>query len=383
MPHNAGMVDTGRRRLLGGIGAVTVASLATGRLAPVAEAASRRAPGTLLWQAKAGSGYSGHELTPIVTGHGTVYAASTAQSNGNSAIYALSAATGKVAWYTSPTGPVPYAAGPDAVYGFQLTGGNKKTSVVALSAATGRPMWTYAAGDMLDNATVGSLTYSDGKVFIGGGLSDTFSSAANEVIALDAGTGRPLWKLTAGTPQAPAVTDGVLCIADGQRVVGLNAATGTRRWQSEVGGSGIENVPTGNFTTTAGAIIGWSVDSAFALDAGTGRLLWRSSAGLPALAAVGIVFLAKLFHVPTTMHAVDARTGATLWTRALPQNLTTFAAAEGTAYFGIGSTVTAVAAATYRSLWTYRLSAPATGVAITGGVAYVADRHGTVHALVA
>jgi outer membrane protein assembly factor BamB len=83
------------------------------------------------------------------------------------------------------------------------------------------------------------------------------------------------------------------------------------------------------------------------------------------------------------MHAVDARTGASVWTRALPQDLTTFAAAEGTIYFGAGATVTAVAAATYRSLWTYRLSAPATGVAVTGGVAFVADRHGTVHALVA
>jgi outer membrane protein assembly factor BamB len=376
------MSEMGRRRLLGGISAVTVASLATGRMTQAAEGASRRAPGTLLWQAQAGSGYSGHEVKSIVTGGGMVYAASNAQSDGNSAIYALNAATGKLAWHTPPAGPVPYAVGLDAVYGFQLTGGNKKTSVVALSAVTGRPIWTYAAGDMLNNATEGSLAYSNGKVFIGGGLSDTFSSAANDVIALEAGTGRPLWKLTTDTMQAPAVTNGILCIADGQRVVGLNAATGTRSWQTEVGGSGIDNVPTGNFTTTAGAVVGWTIYSTFALDAGTGRLLWRSSAGIPALAAVGIVFLVKLADA-ATMHAVDARTGASVWTRALPQDLTTFAAAEGTIYFGAGATVTAVAAATYRSLWTYRLSAPATGVAVTGGVAFVADRHGTVHALVA
>jgi outer membrane protein assembly factor BamB len=370
-----------RRQLFSGFGAVAIASLAAGPMI-----ARGRAPGTLLWQALAGTGYQGNALAPIVAADGMVYAAS-AQSDGNSAIYAVNAATGKAAWHTQPSGLIPYAAGPGAVYGFQLTAGGAKTSVVALSAASGKSLWTYQAGDMLNDAGEGSLTYADGKIFIGAGTSDTFGSIANDVIALDAGTGRALWKLSSNTEQSPAVANGVVYAVDGHQVVALNSATGTRIWQTEIGNaqSGIEDTPTGDLVITADTVIGWTLGSAFALDATTGRQLWHSSSGIPLFAAVGIVFLTELDafgkSVGGTLHAVYARTGATAWTHNFGQNLTGLAAAHGTLYLGLGDTVTAFTATTYHSRWTYHLSAPATGIALAGSTVYAIDTHGMAYAL--
>ncbi len=379
----------GRRRLLGGIGAITVASLATGRLAQTAEAASRRAPGTLLWQAKAGNGYSGGAITTVVAAGATVYVASNARGDDDAAIYALSAATGWPAWHSQPSGPTPCAAGPEAVYGFQLSDGNTSTSVVALAAATGRALWTFHAGYMLDDAGLGSLAYANGLVLIGGGLSHTFTPASGTVAALDAGTGREIWKFPAGQlAQFPAVADGVLYAVDDEQVVALHVATGTRIWQAGMGQALL-----GELFTTDGAVIGWTLGgSVFALDAGTGRKLWQRSSsgggggggGIPIFAGAGIVLLVGAGKSANgTVHAINARTATPAWTRPYNQNRNAVAAVHGILYLGIGSTVTAVAAATYRTLWTHHLPATVTGIALAGGVAYVADRHGTVHALVA
>jgi outer membrane protein assembly factor BamB len=370
-----------RRQLLSGFGAVAVASLAAGPMI-----ARGRAPGTLLWQTQAGTGYEGNALAPIVAADGMVYAAS-AQSDGNSAIYAVNAATGKAAWHTQPSGLVPYTAGPGAVYGFQLTGAGPKTSVVALSAASGKSLWTYEAGDLLNDAGEGSLSYADDKIFIGAGTSDTFSSIANDVIALAAGTGRALWKLSSNAQQSPAVANGVVYAVDGHQVVALNSATGTRVWQTEIGNgqSGIEDTLTGELVITADTVIGSTLSSSFALDAATGRQLWHSSSGIPLFAAVGIVFLTQIDvfgkGAGGTLHAVYARTGATVWIRAFGQNLTGLAAAHGTLYLGLGDTVTAFTATTYHSRWTYHLPSPASGISVAGGTVYALDTHGMVHAL--
>jgi outer membrane protein assembly factor BamB len=219
--------DMDRRHLLSGF--VAIAGLAAGPLT-----ARGQAPGTLLWRAQEGSGYGGESLAPLAVAGGFLYAASHSQADGDAAIYALNAATGAPAWHTQSSGPMPYAAGPDAVYGFQVTGGGSTTSVAALSAAAGRPLWTYDAGHMLDNAGLGSLAYANGMVIIGGGTSDTFTTAANTVTAIDAGTGREVWKVTGTQPQQPAVANGIVYAQDGkQQVVALNTATGKRIWQSE------------------------------------------------------------------------------------------------------------------------------------------------------
>jgi outer membrane protein assembly factor BamB len=371
-----------RRQLLSGFGAVAVASLAAGPLA-----VRGRPPGTLLWYAQAGTGYKGNELAPIVAADGMVYAASSAQSDGNAAIYAVNSATGKPAWHTRPSGPSPYAAGPGAVYGFQLTDGGAKTSVAALSATSGKSVWTYDAGDLLNNAGEGSLIYANGKVFVAAGTSDTFSSGASDVIALDAGTGRPVWKFSGGTQQTPVVANGILYAVDGHQVVAVNAATGARIWQTEVGDgqSGIANTLAGELVCTDGTVVGWTLGSVFALDAATGRQLWHNSSGIPLLAAVGIVFLTKIDlsgkSAGVTIHAVYARTGATAWTRTFGQNTYAFAAASGTFYVAIGDTVTAVTAATYQHRWTYRLKVPAANITAAGSTVYALDGHGGLYAL--
>jgi outer membrane protein assembly factor BamB len=121
------------------------------------------------------------------------------------------------------------------------------------------------------------------------------------------------------------------------------------------------------------------------IGASTGRKLWqRGSGGIPVFAAAAIVLLVSSGKsADGTIDAINARTGTPAWTRPSGQNTNVMAAAHGTLYLGIGDTVTAVAAATHRALWTSHLPAPITGIALAASTVYVADRHGTVHALVA
>jgi outer membrane protein assembly factor BamB len=387
MADNFQVRDIGRRQLLGGFGAVTLAGLAT---AAIAEAAGRQVPGTLLWTAQTGTAY-GQELTVIFATGDLVYAATTTRLDGDAAIYAVSAATGAPAWHTQPAGPMPHAFSPEAVYGYQMTGGTGyaggKTSVVALGAATGQVRWIYDAGDMLFSAAGGWMTYAAGKVFIAGGESNQSTPAAHAVAALDAGTGRPVWTLSTGIAQIPAVADGVVYAVDDQQVVALHATTGARIWQVRLAGNKVKDGPVGQLSATDGVVISWAFSTTCALDAATGRVIWSTDTGIPQFAAGGIAFFLDLVlpSGSSVLRAVHARTGVTAWMRDLGQNpdLNPMGVGPGTIYFGQGRTVTAVAMATGRTLWTYHL--PTSAVAGIGTnrstTVYVKDSKGTLYAL--
>jgi outer membrane protein assembly factor BamB len=130
---------------------------ACGRAPATATAATvqRRAPGSLIWRIRAGSGVSvgGNSLTSsVVAAGGMVYAASNVQIPvlANGVLYATTA-----------------------------------TGIVALNAETGTPLWRSAA--LTKN--MGAVVATEGVVC----CSDAVSFSGTPVFALAAATGRLLW----------------------------------------------------------------------------------------------------------------------------------------------------------------------------------------------
>ena len=380
-----------RQALSIAIGAGLVAVTGCGAV-PAARAISKNgtqanAGGRLIWRAQVAAST---DEPVLITAGGLVYAGSSAAANGDARTYAISAATGRLAWRTSGSaGPRPYAASPDAVFGFAVTRGGA-TDVVATSAASGHTLWTHDAGPLLNNAKVGWLTYGGGLAYVAAGTTENNTAGQPTVRALDARTGRRVWASTLGTgPQEPTLAAGVLYtpddpsgLASSGRVVALHASTGARRWTSALvpGAPGLMVVTGGvvcgtALTATAGASI-------FGLDSGTGRRLWQRKFGALTVGATdGMVFLAPLsVGAPATLSAWHARTGRTAWSRTFPAGGTA-GAAGGVLYLASGRTLTALAPATGSTRWSYQLGATVADVAVSGNVVYALDAHGGVYAL--
>jgi outer membrane protein assembly factor BamB len=288
-----------------------------------------------------------------------------------------------VAWRAA--GPVAYSAGPGSVFGFDVRRGI--TDVVALSAASGQALWSHDAGKLLDNATVGWLTYANGLVYVASGTTEFSKGIQPAVRALSAQTGTRVWgvDITASSQQ-PVFGGGVVYACTDSRVMALSGSTGARLWES----AGLGGEP-GSLLTTGGVVCGSAITSSlgletFALDAASGRLLWHSHlSGFAIAATEGLLyFMASSITGggggQTTVWARQARTGKLAWKRTYPQG--SAQAAGGGLYVSCGDgTLIAVAATTGHPLWSYRLAAPVSDVAAANGVVYAADVKGTVYAL--
>jgi outer membrane protein assembly factor BamB len=381
-----------RRSALAGFGGAAALTLAAcGRVtadAAMGVAAARRPGGTLLWRSQAAPAHQ----PGIVAAAGRVYVTGGGQSYGDSGIYAFDAA-GRRLWRTSgSSGPYPYAASASAVYGFTVTPGGATTEVSASDAATGRRLWTHDAGRMLDSAEVGWLAYSAGLVYVAAGTTEDSTSGQPAVRALDARTGRLVWRAFAGpTPQLPAVAGGLVFAEDAASgtaasgyLVALDAATGARRWRSaNLGGLVYSPVVLGGIACCTGVSLTHS--RTFALDTRTGREIWQAPVlGLALAGTQDIVFLVEFFIGPTlsfTIWARHIRTGALAWTRHFPGQPVP-AAAGGVLYLGHGTgTVQAIAAATGQPRWTRQLRASPADLAVGDGVVYAVDQNGGVYAV--
>jgi outer membrane protein assembly factor BamB len=178
--------------------------------AALAPEASSGAPAQV-WRAKAGRRYTGR----VVVAGETIYAGSVDRK-----VYAVDLASGQLRWSSRLGG---------------LIGGGVLVAGDTVYAASGRP---------------------EGKVY-----------------ALDAHTGRRLWRTTTGTVSAPlALVDGIL-VAETQRgeVLGLDPAAGTVRWRRLVGFSRIPAV-----LADSGTLVVATIDSLFRLNARDGKVVRRA-----------------------------------------------------------------------------------------------------------
>lgn len=162
-----------------------------------------------------------------------------------SAVYAYDAATGALVWKRSlqaddwtGTGNRSVVvdggtllAATEGLYG--ENGFFSVSAVVALDAATGRDLWRFQDGDGTENQKIGGLTVTPDIVL----FSDP--EGGEQVVAVDRATQSVRWRVKRrpgflGTLQAPDVADGTAYIADGdQRLRAIDVATGRVVWDVE------------------------------------------------------------------------------------------------------------------------------------------------------
>ena len=289
------------------------------------------------------------EFPPVVA-HGRLYVA-----NNNGTLFAVNAATGRLAWkhesgrcvaaspaVTSDTvylsflnrppcnasGPgldgevVAFAAGfgrvrwrarigptesSPLVAGGLVYVGDWRGKVYALDAGTGAERWSFQTGGKVK----GALSLAGGRLF--------FGSYDHYVYALDARTGELIWRASAQDRiggrgnfySTPAVAYGRVYIGstDG-KVYSFGAASGKLRWSQSTGGYVYASPAVWEQKVYAGSYSG----RFYALDAATGEEVWsfRANGRISGSATVldGVVWFSTLRE---RTYALDARTGALLW----------------------------------------------------------------------
>lgn len=292
--------------------------------------------------------------TAAVSASGAVYF-----SNYDGCVWALNAAQGATRWVHC-LNDTDYLLGSPALSAdgaSVFATGDTSRSVIALDAASGAERWTFVAGGPF----VGSPTLGDdGTVFAG--------SYDGNVYALTPGTGAQIWNWTgaAGIPvlSTPAVgprTDGapgsvVYVAAATGSLTALDAAAGQVLWSTAAwtpggplsplsGGGALQSSPTLS-DDAARIYIGTWDGALLCFNASSGDVVWRFNA----TAALGLPLAPVIIATPTlsargvgpalvysgltfadfssssafgTLFALDAATGALVWSTAVNCDIVT------------------------------------------------------------
>jgi alcohol dehydrogenase (cytochrome c) len=256
------------------------------------------------------SGIGSLTAPPVVQG-GVVYL-----QDQDANVYALALATGKLKWEYQVNVPEKSGPGPDGVaVADGAVYGDSSTSVFALSAATGKTNWVDSS---LLNSGQGAFEIqpqvADGRVYIASAYGS--GPGGGVLMALDASTGRLLWKFNT-------------VIGQGAGVQALGLGSGGA-WETPlVGSDGSVTFGTGNPYQSIGEAIAHPsrqlyTDSEVNLDAATGQLRWYYQAvpndfadhdlqSSPIATAIGgtpvIIAGGKVGYV----YALNARSGALVW----------------------------------------------------------------------
>lgn len=281
----------------------------------------------------------------------------------------------KVAWQFQAAGPIESSP---AVLGTTAYIVSKDGVLHALELATGNERWASRL-----EATAGSASpvIVDGVIVVGdqGGI----------VHAFDPATGAERWatKVDAAIDgAAAAVGHLVLTATEAGRAYAIDARTGAIVWKAVLP-EGVTRSVTGSPDTVyvgAGGIL-------LALRLSDGTILWQStvgttgSCGTPTVAA-GLVFDATNLDgdgsMPVAVVAVDAASGMARWRYTSPAGNPTYtpAVSGGRAYLvSEDGTVVAVDAATGATIWSTPTGAPNEALpALADGLVYVATNGHTL-----
>jgi alcohol dehydrogenase (cytochrome c) len=291
----------------------TGSTITSGNVASLREAWSFKLSGTA---ALGVSDTGAFAAAPVVVG-GMVYI-----QDLDANVYAVSLATGKLAWEYPVNIPEKSGPGPDGVaVAGGVVYGDTSTSVFALNAATGKVLWNDTS---LLNSGQGSFeiqpAVSGGRVY----LASAYGSGPGGgiLLALDAATGKELWSFntvaggqptgvkslglgSAGAWQTPLVgTDGSVTFGVGNPYqslgqaishpsrdlytdseVNLDAATGKLRWYYQAEPNDfrdwdIQLSPIATMVHGAPAIVGGGkMGDVYAFGASSGALLWKTPVG--------------------------------------------------------------------------------------------------------
>jgi hypothetical protein len=212
-------------------------------------------------------------------------------------LLAVSRHHGREAWRVAVPPAHGLSAGDDRV--FVVT----DEAIVALDARTGAPAWRVTTA-----AAAVAPTWRSGWLLAG--------TTTGEIVALRAADGAVVWQRALGSPLRHPVTidgDRVYAALEDGSVTAIDITTGAVRWH--IGLAGPPGPPLG-----AGDRVYVGADDNFfyALDAASGRRRWRwrsggDIAGLPALDAERVYFVS----LDNNARALDARSGVQHWRRPL------------------------------------------------------------------
>jgi outer membrane protein assembly factor BamB len=218
--------------------------------------------GRTLWRFRAGV-----VETPPLLAHGRVYFGSWDRR-----VYAVYARTGRLDWAFATGGRV---KGGMALAHGTIFAGSYDGRLYALDARSGRLQWTSGSGGLAGLYATPSV--ANGRVFAG--------STNGRVYAFAAATGRLLWSTRTGTfvYSPAALYRGTAYVGSyDHRLYALSQATGAIRWTFDAGApiSGAPTVLGGLvYFSTCGSCSSYESNPrarrTFAVDARTGRLVWR------------------------------------------------------------------------------------------------------------
>ena len=218
--------------------------------------------GRTLWRFRAGV----IETSPLLAG-GQVYFGSWDRR-----IYSLDARTGRLEWSFSTGDRV---KGGVALAGRTVFAGSYDGYLYALDARGGRLRWTAGGGRL--GGLYATPSVAHGRIFVG--------STNGRVYAFSIASGDQLWSVRTGSYiYSPAALAGATAYVGSydHRLYALSQATGRTRWTFDAGApiSGAPTVVDGlvYFSTCGSCSSEESNPRArrtFALDAATGRLVWR------------------------------------------------------------------------------------------------------------
>ncbi len=201
--------------------------------------------------------------------------------------------------------------------------------------------------------------------------------------ALEAGSGRQLWRAPSG--RRPAVGPGVgpetaWVVAGGQSLAAVDLATGRRRWQADLGARP-RTVP----VLVAGQVLVGTGDARLlALDPQTGARRWQVP--LPGVPAPGLAAgpdLVVLACSDGSLVALDPASGQRRWARLRPGTLRAAPVRVGGAVFAAGAAqqLEALDVASGEVRWAAPLDGPVTAALTwTGAVLLAATDKGTLYA---
>jgi outer membrane protein assembly factor BamB len=210
-------------------------------------------------------------------------------------VYAVRVSDGAFVWAFRMKDIV---SAPPALSGNTVYVASEDRQLYALNASTGQVRWQFPSARPL----VASPVVRDGIIY--------FSNDDGVLYARDAVAGTPKWEFSANSAiTVPAVLEGdaLYVGSHDENVYALNAQDGALLWQSEVGSAVTEPVvatPEKVFVTLHSEV--------FALDAATGKPLWRYDDGRSFYGAP-LLFDQQLWYLQSgRMIVLDANTGVLL-----------------------------------------------------------------------
>lgn len=200
-----------------------------------------------------------------------------------------------------------------------------KNQVTALSAQDGKPLWKFDARPQGADESViaGGLAFSGGVLYVAAGY--------NEIVAVNPANGEVYWRAAIDAPVrgAPTIDNGrVFAVTQTNTLVTLDARSGALLWDYS-GFEGAASLVGGASPAADGGLVvpAFSSGEIYALRVENGSMAWSDNlasslrlgglSGIADIAGYPVIDKGMVFAISYAgrMVAIDAQTGMRVWTR--------------------------------------------------------------------